>query len=97
VRLAVTETAISPQSSEFMAAHHQTESYGGPRTLEPVLTINETADLLRVSRGKVYELIRAQELETVRVGERLRIEPGAIRDLLERHREGPPPRPRPRR
>jgi excisionase family DNA binding protein len=71
-----------------MAAHRHTESYGGARTLEPVLTINETAELLRCSRTKIYELIRAQDLETVRVGERLRIEPGAIRDLLKRHREG---------
>ena len=64
--------------------------YGGGQTLEPILTINETADLLRVSRGKVYELIRAQELETVRVGERLRIESGAIRGYIERHREQGP-------
>jgi excisionase family DNA binding protein len=74
-----------------MGVHEQTESYGGTRTLEPVLTINEAADVLRVSRGKVYELIRAQKLETVRVGERLRIEPDAIRDLLERNRDHPTP------
>jgi excisionase family DNA binding protein len=69
-----------------MSAQQHTEAYGAARTLEPVLTINETADLLRCSRTKVYELIRAQELETVRVGERLRIQAGAIRDLLERNR-----------
>jgi excisionase family DNA binding protein len=73
-----------------MAEHERTSEYGETKTLEPVLTINETAELLHVSRGKVYELIRAQELETVRVGERLRIEPGAIRELLERNREAGP-------
>jgi len=70
-----------------MPAHQEPPAYGAARTLEPVLTINETVNLLRVSRGKVYDLIRAQELETVRVGERLRIEPGAVRDYIDRGRE----------
>src|SRR5947207_2175840 len=50
-----------PHADLVMAEHERTSEYGETKTLEPVLTINETADLLHVSRGKVYELIRAQE------------------------------------
>lgn len=38
-----------------------------------LLTINETAQRLRISRCAVYNLIRANELSTVKIGRRRRL------------------------
>lgn len=59
--------------------------------LSPLLSINEVARLLRISRPTVYALIRRGELVPIRVGERSRFEPADIRAYLERHREEPAP------
>jgi excisionase family DNA binding protein len=63
--------------------------YAGDR-LEELLTIANVARLLGVSRWSVYVLMRAGELVPIRVGERARFEPAAIRAYLERHRERKP-------
>jgi excisionase family DNA binding protein len=59
-------------------------------TLEALLTINDVARLLVVSRAKVYELMRVGALVPIRVGERARFDPADVRGYLERHREGQP-------
>jgi excisionase family DNA binding protein len=56
--------------------------------LSPLLSINEVAQLLGISRPTVYSLIRRGELTPIRVGERARFEPTDVRAYLERHREG---------
>ncbi len=55
--------------------------------LERLLTIADVAQVLGVSRGSVYSLIRAGELVPIRVGERARFEPAGVRSYLERHRQ----------
>jgi excisionase family DNA binding protein len=55
--------------------------------LSPLLSVNEVADLLGISRPTVYALIHRGELVPIRVGERLRFEPADVRAYLERNRE----------
>jgi excisionase family DNA binding protein len=56
--------------------------------LAPLLSINEVARLLGISRATVYELMRDGALVPIRVGERARFEPADIRAYLDRQREG---------
>jgi len=59
-------------------------------TLEALLTINDVARLLVVSRAKVYELMSTGALVPIRVGERARFDPADVRAYLKRHREATP-------
>ena len=36
--------------------------------LEPLLTVDDVAKLLRISRASVYNLVRTGDLKTVRIG-----------------------------
>ena len=44
---------------------------------ERLLTINEVADLLRISRWSVYQLISSGQLQTLKIGRRRLIRPAA--------------------
>jgi excisionase family DNA binding protein len=46
-------------------------------TQERLLTINEVADLLRISRWSVYQLIWSGQLQTLKIGRRRLIRPAA--------------------
>jgi excisionase family DNA binding protein len=61
------------------------------RTLAPLLSINEVAAILGVSRASVYTLMNVGELVPIRIGERARFDPNDVRAYLERHRERPAP------
>ena len=64
-------------------AHQQ----GNP-TEHELLTVNEVADLLRVSNMTVYRLIKSNELGSVRVGKSYRIRQDDIdRFLAQRYTE----------
>ena len=54
--------------------------------LPMLLSVQRVAELLGVSRSKVYELIAARELEAYRPGGRLRVTTGAVAALLEKTR-----------
>jgi excisionase family DNA binding protein len=54
----------------------------GMTPLEPLLSIDEAADLLRISDSGIYRLIRKGALMSVKVGGRTLIEPGAIRAFI---------------
>jgi excisionase family DNA binding protein len=54
------------------------------RTASPVLTVEEAAALLRISRQSAYQAARAGELPTVKIGRRLLVP----RQRLERMLEG---------
>ena len=69
--------------------HHDAREYALLRS-EPLLTIDEAADVLRVSRATLYRLIRGGELAPVRVGQRLRFEPSEIRRYLDSSRAATP-------
>ena len=45
---------------------------------ERLLTINEVADLLRISRWSVYQLIWSGQLHTLTIGRRRLIRPAAF-------------------
>jgi len=49
-----------------------------------LLTVDETAEYLRVDRSTVYRLEREGELRSVRVGRRRRFRPDDLRVYLER-------------
>jgi excisionase family DNA binding protein len=51
---------------------------------EVYLTVNEVADRLRISRWKVYELIRSRELESFCVGRCRRVKANAVETMVER-------------
>jgi excisionase family DNA binding protein len=72
-----------------MNAHLQTPEYGADR-LAHLLSINDVAGLLGITRGSVYGLMRDGELVPIRVGQRARFEPSDIRQYLDRHRESSP-------
>ncbi len=46
-------------------------------------TIDETAARLRVSRWTVYNLIRANQLRTVKTGRRRLVQPAAVDEFVE--------------
>ena len=67
---------------------HTAPPYKGLTT--PLLTINDVAHQLAISRDSVYRLIRSGALTPFRVGERLRFSQEEIEAYLERRREPVP-------
>lgn len=54
--------------------------------LPALLTVNQVAEALRLSRSKVYEMVASGDLEAYRPGGRLRIAADAVARLLDRSR-----------
>ena len=52
--------------------------------VESYMTVDEVAEALRVSRWKVYELIRSRELASFRVGRCRRVPARAVADMVAR-------------
>jgi excisionase family DNA binding protein len=50
---------------------------------DTLLTVNETARRLSISRARLYELIREGRVRTVKVGHLTRIRPRAIRAYID--------------
>ena len=51
--------------------------------------VNEAARMIGVGRTKLYELIAAGEVETVKLGKATRITTVSLHDLVRRRREVP--------
>ncbi len=66
---------------------HQTTGY--PPVGSGLLTVNEVAALLRVSRFSIYRLVRQGDLVPYRVGDRMRFRPEEVDGYLEKTRGGP--------
>lgn len=49
-----------------------------------LLTVQEAADRLRVSRWSVYNLIHTNQLRTVKIGRRRLVTPAALTECVER-------------
>jgi excisionase family DNA binding protein len=49
---------------------------------EDYLTVDEVAELLKISRWKVYELIRSRQLASFRVGRCRRIPTNAVAEMV---------------
>jgi excisionase family DNA binding protein len=52
------------------------------KELPRLMTVREVAELLHLSRTKVYELINLRELRTVKIGRCVRVPEAAVRELL---------------
>jgi excisionase family DNA binding protein len=52
-------------------------------TQERLLTLNEVADLLRISRWSVYQLIWSGQLDTLTIGRRRLVRPAAFAECLD--------------
>jgi len=48
-----------------------------------VLTVDEAASLLRISRGSAYEAVKTGELPTLRIGRRLLVPRARLMAMLE--------------
>jgi excisionase family DNA binding protein len=68
-------------------SHATTERY---EAIRPVLSVNEAARVLGIERATLYRLLRAGELESVRVGKRRKFRPEDLDAYLERSRERAP-------
>lgn len=58
-------------------------SEGSPPVSAVLLTVDEAAESLRVSRWTVYNLIRSNQLRTVKIGRRRLIEVAALNECVE--------------
>ena len=47
-----------------------------------VITVNEAARLLRISRGAAYEAAKRREIPTIRIGRRLLVPLAALERML---------------
>jgi excisionase family DNA binding protein len=59
-----------------------------PAGLAPVLTVQEAADYLRISRGLAFAAVRDGSLPSVRIGRRIRVPRRQLEALLG---DQPPP------
>ena len=58
----------------------------GQPALEPLLCIEEVAQLLRVSERSVYRLMHRGELASLKVGHRTLVEPQEVRQFIDSQR-----------
>jgi excisionase family DNA binding protein len=56
-----------------------------------LVTVEEAAMILGLGRSKVYELIAADELETIHVGRSCRVPVAGLHEFVERRRASTPP------
>lgn len=56
---------------------------GTERLAGRLLTVEEAADQLRISRWSVYNLIRGNQLRTVKIGRRRLVTPAALSECIE--------------
>ena len=52
-----------------------------------LLRVEEAAQALSIGRSKAFELIRDEQLRTVRIGRSLRVPADAVREFVERMAE----------
>ncbi len=61
-----------------------------PAFADPIcVRINDAARMIGVGRTKLYELIAAGEVETVKLGKATRVTTASLRNLVTRQREAP--------
>lgn len=57
--------------------------------VDPIcVRVNEAARMIGVGRTKLYELIAAGEVETVKLGKSTRVTTASLHDLVRRQRSG---------
>ncbi len=55
-----------------------------PSLSDAYLTVNEVAEVLKISRWKVYELLRTGELDSFLVGRCRRVPASALAEMVQR-------------
>jgi excisionase family DNA binding protein len=60
-------------------AHASPDGLPPNQAIEPLWTVKEVADFLRVSRSWVYHRVEAGELPCLRIGALLRFDPESVR------------------
>lgn len=55
---------------------------GKETTADYLLTVQEAADRLRIGRWSVYNLIRSNQLRTIKIGRRRPITPAALAECI---------------
>jgi excisionase family DNA binding protein len=73
--LSILVECFLPESS----MSHQTAVNPGERR---VVTLNEAAEMLRISRGSAYEAAKRKEIPTIRIGRRLLVPAAALERML---------------
>ena len=58
-----------------------------PVVMQNLLTVAEVASILRLSRVKVYELIKRGGLPSFKINGARRIQPGKLKTWIEQHSE----------
>jgi excisionase family DNA binding protein len=61
--------------------------------IEKLLTVEDVMDTLRISRPTLYRMLKAGQLQPVRIGKRTLFDPVDIRGLIEEAKTGAKPRP----
>lgn len=52
------------------------------KEVSPVMTVDETAELLRISRGLAYEMVRQGQIPNLRLGRRILVPRAALESKL---------------
>lgn len=77
----------------YTVNNHPATGFSGAERTELVsrlLTVNQAAEALNVSRWTIYRLVRNREIRAVRVGERLRFRTSDLESYLDRDGGGVP-------
>lgn len=56
-----------------------------PNQVEALMTVQEVCSILGCKKSKLYELIGAAELESIKLGGSRLFRPEAVRDCIRRH------------
>jgi excisionase family DNA binding protein len=83
------------QMQKALVTRHGRKGSARTKQFEALLTADEAAERLHVSRDLVYWLIRGGALKAVRIGRLVRIQPEVLRDYM-KSMDRRPPKGRPR-
>lgn len=81
--LSTGRSLIGTSSGQCGQLKHQYKA-GDDRMEKLLLTVWEAADVLSVSRSRVYELLYAEQLDSVKIGRSRRVAPASVRRLADR-------------
>jgi excisionase family DNA binding protein len=80
--LSTGRSLIGTSSGQCGQLKHQYKA-GDDRMEKLLLTVWEAADVLSVSRSRVYELLYAEQLDSVKIGRSRRVAPASVRRLAD--------------
>ena len=80
--LSTGRSLIGPSRGQCGQLKHQYKA-GDNRMEKLLLTVWEAADVLSVSRSRVYELIYAEQLDSVKIGRSRRVSLASVRRLAD--------------